>query len=201
MNDTEPSQIAAIILSGGAGSRMSGVDKGLQQHNGEALISWVIKAIRPQVGKIILSINRNQSHYDKFGLETVTDNSNQTTEKIYNGPIAGIVSSVKTINLQSYQSILIASCDSPNLNNNYIAKLNKAIIESNADVAVVNDGIRDQNLHCLIKVDVINNLLSYYQDSGRSMRGWLQTIDLIRVDFSDYSDSFANLNTMKDIST
>ena len=201
MNDTEPSQIAAIILSGGAGSRMSGVDKGLQQHNGEALISWVIKAIRPQVGKIVLSINRNQSHYDKFGLETVTDRSNQSTEKIYNGPIAGIVSGVKKINLQSYQSILIASCDSPNLNNRYIAKLYKSITDSKADVAVVNDGVRDQNLHCLIKVDVINNLQSYYQDGGRSMRDWFQTIDLIRVDFSDHPDSFANLNTMNDIAS
>lgn len=199
MTNKRHNHIAAIILSGGSGSRMGGVDKGLQKYKGEALISWVIQSVSPQVGKTLLSINRNHNDYDKFALETVTDGSSSTVETTYNGPIAGIIYSAKKLNSKDYQSVLIASCDSPKLTNDYVSKLNTSLVESNAQVAVVNDGIRNQNLHCLIKLSAIDSLTKYYQNNGRSMYGWFQAINLIEVDFSNKKDSFVNFNTLQDL--
>ena len=52
-------KIFALILAGGQGSRMGGVDKGLVQWHNKALIDHVIEKIRPQVSHIAISANRN----------------------------------------------------------------------------------------------------------------------------------------------
>nr|MBX2846937.1 NTP transferase domain-containing protein [Acidiferrobacterales bacterium] len=84
MNTKKNHTIAAIILSGGKGSRLGGVDKGLKMHNGKALVAWVIEAITPQVGTIVISINRNHEHYKEFNLATVFDQGDDE----FSGPIA-----------------------------------------------------------------------------------------------------------------
>lgn len=56
-------KIFALILAGGQGSRMGGVDKGLVQWHNKALIDHVIEKIRPQVSHIAISANRNLESY------------------------------------------------------------------------------------------------------------------------------------------
>ncbi len=188
--------IVAIILSGGRGTRLGNIDKGLQKYKGRALVNWVIEAVRPQVGKIILSINRNQKQYKELNLTTVIDQYDGS----FNGPIAGILSCAEQLKTQDFAYMLIASCDSPRLTNNYVARLYDNLQNSAADAAVVNDGNRNQHLHCLIKTSAIDALDAYYNNDGRSMHGWFQQIRLTEVDFTDLSDCFININTLDELS-
>ena len=53
------SQITGLILAGGRGSRMGGVDKGLQTHLGTPLALHALMRLAPQVGQSMINANRN----------------------------------------------------------------------------------------------------------------------------------------------
>ena len=44
-----PAHITGLVLAGGRGSRMGGVDKGLQLLNGRSLVGHIIDRLAPQV--------------------------------------------------------------------------------------------------------------------------------------------------------
>ena len=52
-------RIYALIMAGGMAKRMDGADKGLVLWHGKPLIDHVIDRIKPQVGHIAVSANRN----------------------------------------------------------------------------------------------------------------------------------------------
>ncbi|HRG17120.1 MAG TPA: NTP transferase domain-containing protein, partial [Pseudomonadota bacterium] len=64
---TGRTQVTGGILAGGRGLRMGGVDKGLVEHSGRALVAHMIERLQPQVGSIVISANRNVDRYSAFG--------------------------------------------------------------------------------------------------------------------------------------
>jgi len=78
--------ITAVILAGGKGSRLGGVDKGLLELNGTSLVQHLINRIQPQVSKIIISANRNLDNYKNFGFPVYKDERKDCA-----GPLAGIL--------------------------------------------------------------------------------------------------------------
>ena len=78
--------INAVILAGGQGSRLGGLDKGLIELNKRPLIQHVIERIQQQVSNIIISANRNISDYANFGFEVYEDDIPD-----FAGPLAGIL--------------------------------------------------------------------------------------------------------------
>ena len=79
------SNLTAIILAGGHGSRMGGLDKGLVPFENNPLISYSINVVNPHVSEIIISANRSISQYEQFGYKVIKD------EMVGGlGPLAGI---------------------------------------------------------------------------------------------------------------
>ncbi len=185
------SKVVAIILSGGAGIRFGGTDKGLQLYNDKALIKHVISAIRPQVSELLICINRNENDYSKFGYTLVFDEAPD-----YQGPLAGVSAAYHWLksNQHSYDYVLISSCDTPNLPSDYVAALIAALEQSGDRCAVVNDGKRKQNLHCLISYAALPDLVNFFSEGGRAMHRWHQQKGLTEVDFSDQAECFGNFN-------
>jgi len=88
--------LIGIILSGGAGLRMGGIDKGLQHYQGKPLVEHVINAVSGQVSQTLLCVNRNSDQYAEYGFELVHDSQDQENQSkepdaSYQGPVAGIV--------------------------------------------------------------------------------------------------------------
>jgi molybdopterin-guanine dinucleotide biosynthesis protein A len=52
-------QITGLVLAGGRGSRMGGLDKGLQPFQGKPLVRHVLQRLAPQVGALMVNANRN----------------------------------------------------------------------------------------------------------------------------------------------
>ena len=77
--------ISGLILAGGAGRRVDGRDKGLITWHGRPLIAHVAVLLRPQVGRLVISCNRNNERYAEFADETVGD-----TRRDFQGPLAGL---------------------------------------------------------------------------------------------------------------
>lgn len=68
-------QVVGLILAGGAGRRMGGVDKGLVELAGRPLTQWVAEALRPQVAHLLISANRHREHYARLGWPVLVDRS------------------------------------------------------------------------------------------------------------------------------
>ena len=116
----------------------------------------------------------------------------------YEGPMAGIVSVLKTFGnpeLISPQSILVSSCDSPLLPLDYVAKLNMTMVNNRASSAVVYDGERSQNLHCLIHSSAWNSISEFYQSGERAMYKWHKKNGSVEVNFSNQTADFLNINS------
>jgi len=66
-------QITGVILAGGRGSRMGGVDKGLQTFRGMPMAMFTLLRLAPQVGEIMINANRNLAAYESFGVPVWPD--------------------------------------------------------------------------------------------------------------------------------
>ena len=81
---SQPS-ISGLVLAGGQGRRMGGVDKGLELLNGRPLVAWVLERLAPQVDEILISANQNLEHYRSFGHPVLPDEVGG-----FAGPLAGL---------------------------------------------------------------------------------------------------------------
>ena len=70
-----PDDITALILAGGRGTRMGGVDKGLQSFNGLPLALHTLTRLQMGgfVGQTLINANRNLAAYDSFGASVWPD--------------------------------------------------------------------------------------------------------------------------------
>lgn len=182
----------AIILSGGAGSRFNGLDKGLQKNHGSTLVEQVIARVSPQVDSTVVCANRNIERYEAIGLPICQDQ-----RQGFHGPLSGISSALNEYLIPSGATqALVLSCDVPSLPLDLKKRLQHALDSTpEASIAVVHDGTRRQNLHCLIKREVWQSLVNYFDNGGRAMHRWFDQDISINADFSDCPQSFANYNT------
>ena len=82
----DASQITGLVLCGGRGSRMGGVDKGLQMLNGTPLVQHALQRLKPQVGALMINANRHLHTYAGFGVPVWPDENAD-----YAGPLAGFL--------------------------------------------------------------------------------------------------------------
>ena len=82
--------ITGLILAGGRGSRMGGVDKGLQAHLGMPLAMHALLRLSPQVGEIMINANRNLAAYESMGAPVWPD-----ALPDYPGPLAGFLAGLE----------------------------------------------------------------------------------------------------------
>ena len=62
--------ITGVVLAGGLGRRMGGLDKGLQELAGRPMIAWVIERLGPQVDELLINANQNGERYSACLLYT-----------------------------------------------------------------------------------------------------------------------------------
>jgi molybdopterin-guanine dinucleotide biosynthesis protein A len=113
MSQTKP-KISCIILAGGEGKRVGGVDKGLLEYKNRALIEHVINTVSPQIDDLIISANRNIKKYEQYTDKVISDESEQ-----YLGPLAGINAALPHCD---HNRVLITPCDTPFLPDDIIAR-------------------------------------------------------------------------------
>jgi len=183
--------VTGLILSGGRGTRMNGLDKGLVLFRGRPLISHVIDRIKPQVNQLWVNCNRSLDDYLKLGCPLLTD-----TESDFQGPLRGILSIAGQFSAPTRCSIeskitpesaveqycMVVPCDTPFLPLNLVSRLQHHIGDHSAAYASTTTQV--QPLVLLLRPQVIHTIPKYLQDGGRSVMGWLALVDAIAVSFS-----------------
>src|SRR5436190_18864368 len=100
MND-----VTGVVLAGGQGSRMGGVDKGLQPFRGKPMVAHVLERLAPQVGEVLINANRNPDAYERFGHRVIADEIAG-----FAGPLAGFE---RGLAHAAGDFVVTVPCDSP----------------------------------------------------------------------------------------
>src|SRR5256885_4206305 len=120
--------ITGLILAGGRGSRMGGVDKGLQNHLGIPLAMHALLRLEPQVGQIMINANRNLGAYDSFGVPVWPD-----ALPDYPGPLAGFLTGLEHCETPYLATV---PCDTPNFPTDLVARLSDALLAQDGELAM-----------------------------------------------------------------
>jgi molybdopterin-guanine dinucleotide biosynthesis protein A len=171
---------------------MGGRDKGLVAVDGRPLAAWTADALRPQVGRLWISANRNTERYAELAERVIADRLPG-----YQGPLAGIAAALA---VAETPWLLTCPCDTPGLPADLGSRLAAALAEDQeADLAIAADTERRHPLHALLPVRLATSLNAYLADGGRSVRGWLAGLRVAVASFRDGSRAFANLNSVEDL--
>jgi molybdopterin-guanine dinucleotide biosynthesis protein A len=194
--------ITALILAGGRGSRMGGIDKGLQNFRGlplalQTLMRLQMQSLPPQ--DILINANRNLAAYESLGTAVWPD-----TLDGFAGPLAGFLTGLERCETPL---LLTVPCDTPLFPLDLIERLHSTLLSQEADLAMAaareEDGqVRPQPVFCLIKVDLLDSLVRFTQQGGRKIDTWTGQHRCAIVPFDSAQDSaeaFFNANTLEEL--
>ncbi|MDM0057858.1 molybdenum cofactor guanylyltransferase MobA [Variovorax fucosicus] len=200
------SEITGLVLAGGRGSRMGGVDKGLQNFNGTPLALHAVLRLGMQVGEMMVNANRNLSAYESFGVPVWPDGLAD-----YAGPLAGFLTGLERCETPW---LLTVPCDTPMFPLDLAERLAAALVEADAEIAMVSapepqdDGgptvLRAQPVFCLLPTTLLESLIRFTQGGGRKIDAWTAQHRTVLVPFdraSDAPDAFFNANTLAELQT
>lgn len=185
-----PGDITALVLAGGRSRRMGGRDKGLLPYGGGLLVGHVLAAIRPQVGRAMISANRNRAHYEAFGVPVLADPLDD-----FQGPLAGFLAGLTAMQTDY---LLTLPCDGPYVAADLAQRLARGLVDADAEIAVAHDGRRLQPVYALLHRDVLPSLRAALAAGERKIDRWYLQTRWTRVDFSDVPQQFSNINTPED---
>ena len=185
------SEVTAIVLCGGRGQRLGGVDKPLLRLGERTLLGHVIDRLRPQVDAIVLSCGvlscaRLEDAYLEFGYTVVPD------LKAGEGPLGGIVSALAEA---PHSWVLTTPADTPFLPPNLVEALAPACRREGASVAMAAG--RRQNLTMLFDRARAESLRAFFESGERAVHRWLDANAVPTVEFP--ASGFLNVNTPADL--
>ena len=189
-----PEDITGLILAGGRATRMGGVDKGLQNHQGMPLALHALLRLQPQVGHLLINANRNLAAYEALGVPVWPDPLAD-----YPGPLAGWLAGLEHCDTPY---LLTVPCDTPGFPTDLAARLSAALAEQDADIAMaatLEDGrVQVQPVFCLLKTGLLESLVAYLHSGQRKIDRWTAQHRCATVVFED-TRAFFNANTADEL--
>jgi molybdopterin-guanine dinucleotide biosynthesis protein A len=188
--------ITGLILAGGRGSRMGGMDKGLQNFNGMPLALHTMLRLAPQVASLMINANRNLAAYESFGVPVWPD-----VLPDFAGPLAGFLTGLERCETPW---LVTVPCDTPLFPADLVARLGAAAQEQDAEIAMASaredDGqLRPQPVFCLLRIELLESLVRFTNDGGRKIDAWTGQQRTVTVPFDAPGDdprAFSNANTL-----
>jgi molybdopterin-guanine dinucleotide biosynthesis protein A len=195
------SEITGVILAGGRGSRMGGVDKGLQNFNGVPLALHTQLRLSPQVGELLINANRNLAAYESFGVPVWPD---ATSLGDFAGPLAGFLTGLERCETAFMMTV---PCDTPLFPHDLVARLAAALEAEDADIAMAaareEDGqLRAQPVFCLMRSELLESVVRFTHGGGRKIDTWTAQHKTVLVPFElpgDDPQAFVNANTLAEL--
>ena len=181
--------VTGIVLAGGQGRRMGGVDKGLQPLHGKPMVAAVLERLAPQVSEIVINANQNPEAYARFGYRVVPDAIGG-----FAGPLAGLHAGLAA---SRHDLAVTVPCDSPFLPLDLVFRLTNALRE--CDLAVAKTGDQPHPVFALVRTSMRKNLDQFLSAGGRKIDAWYASLKVVEVPFDDEADAFRNINTREEL--
>jgi molybdenum cofactor guanylyltransferase len=187
-------QITGMVLAGGRGSRMGGVDKGLQSFRGMPLAMHALLRLQAQVGETLINANRNLAAYESMGVPVWPD-----ALPDYPGPLAGFLAGLERCETPY---LVVVPCDSPLFPQDLVERLAEAFAEKATEIAVAatreGDTLQPQPVFCMLRADLMESLVRFVQSGQRKIDRWT-ALHATRLVAFENAEAFANANTMDEL--
>ncbi len=201
-----PAAVTGLILAGGRGSRLGGIDKGLLPIDGVPLVQRVAQRLAPQVDSLLVSANRNLDVYRALGFRVLEDGP-----FLEAGPLAGLRAGLQVC---ATSWLLATPCDMPYLPSDLCQRLLNAAAPTDRRARVPFDGVRHHYACVLLPKTALAQVEHCLDGGRRRVQDLLQVIGWLGVDFAEDSDvkdpdpgassqhtrhAFSNINTAADL--
>jgi len=189
----DKADITGLILAGGRGSRMGGVDKGLQLFQGTPLVQHAFTRLAPQVSRVMVNANRNLEVYRAMGMEVYRDEVPD-----FAGPLAGVLAG---LNHCATPYLVTVPCDTPYFPHDLVERLaGGSIIDAGIATAYTRDGdkLSPQPVFCLMRSSLRDSLRAFIDRGQRKTGLWAHELGGAQVIFDDDA-AFANFNTLDEL--
>lgn len=183
----KPQDVTGLVLAGGRGSRMGGVDKGLVEWRGQPLARHALQRLRPQVGSLAVSANRNQEIYTGWGVPAWADADDR-----FAGPLAGLAAGLRH---STTEWLVTVPCDSPLFPLDLVARLAAAAENAGSPVAMAaTPGPQAQPVFLLVRRGLLESLVAALDAGEHRVGRWAMSQGAALAVFEDAA-AFANANT------
>lgn len=186
--------ITGLVLAGGRGSRMGGVDKGLQSHRGLPMALQALMRLQLQVGQTMINANRNLAAYESMGVPVWPDPLPD-----HPGPLAGLLAGLERCETPY---LVTVPCDTPEFPGDLVDRLAAALVANDAEIAMAatfEDGERrTQPVFCLVKAELVESLIRFLHAGERKVDRWTAQHRVVEVTWDD-PRPFFNANTAEDL--
>jgi molybdopterin-guanine dinucleotide biosynthesis protein A len=187
--------LTGLVLAGGRGTRMGGLDKGLQLLHGVPLALHVLQRLRPQVAGMLISANRNLAHYRALGAPVVTDAQADSL-----GPLAGLLAGLRAA---ATPYVLCCPCDVPAVPLELGAVLLAACASTAAPIAYAITELAgappQRHPACaLVACSLADDLAAFLSHGGRQVGAWYARHNAVEACFAD-ERAFYNVNSLHEL--
>lgn len=189
-----------VILAGGRGLRMGGVDKALLPLGGRSLLERVIERARPQVSDLALNANGDPSRFAFSGLPVIADGIAD-----WPGPLAGVLAALDWASEIKRNTgwVMTFPVDCPFVPLDLAPTLSAAITDQGGDIARAFSGDRPHPLAALWPIRLRRHLRrAMIEDGIRGVQEWTARYRVVQVEFPAIPfDPFLNINRPEDLET
>lgn len=176
-----------LLLAGGRGQRMGGMDKGLVEWHGKPLVAWPQRIARPLTNDLLISCNRNQEQYAPFADRLITDE-----ETGFPGPLAGIRAGLAAAR---HRWLLVLPCDAPLVDAALLLDLYNTARQAPDTPVMVRRGEQWEPLFCIIPLSLTPVIEAAWQAGERSNWRILLKLGARSLDLPEDDPRLANLNS------
>jgi molybdenum cofactor guanylyltransferase len=195
-NDTPPTP--GILLAGGLARRMGGGDKPMRKLAGRSILERVIARLAPQCDGLVLNANGDPARFAVFGLPVVADSVAD-----YPGPLAGILAGLDwaALHRPEVAFVLSTAADCPFLPRDLVARLHRARVEANTELAFASSAGQTHHVIGLWSVALREKLRhALVTESVRKVESWTSRFSVATVSWPVAPfDPFFNANTIEDL--
>jgi molybdenum cofactor guanylyltransferase len=180
---------AAVILAGGAATRIGGGDKPLLTVGGASMLARIVATLHADIPNVAISANGDPARFAAFGLPVLPDGAFAGR-----GPLVGVLAGLDWAAARGALALLSIPGDTPFIPTG----LAEALTPPPACAASAG---RTHHLVALWPVSCRTALRDWLAQPGsRAVGRFAEQIGMRRVDFPPTAwDSFLNVNTMDDL--
>ncbi|MEE3157117.1 MAG: molybdenum cofactor guanylyltransferase MobA [Pseudomonadota bacterium] len=182
-----PLNLSTLLLAGGQGSRLGGIDTGLVSFDGEPVAERLSRLLAQHGNEVLISCNRNADKYRQWADRLVHD-----PQPDYPGPLLGILSAMR---VASGSHLLVVPCDMPLLDAPLLQALIALASEHPEQAIALQSGDQLQPLICILPLALLGALEQAWQAGQRSPRRWLIEQQVVTLTIAADDPRLLNANT------
>ncbi|MGP4842919.1 molybdenum cofactor guanylyltransferase MobA [Marinobacter sp. 1Y8] len=189
-SDRAELRLCGLILAGGQGRRLGGVQKGLLEWQGQPLVSYACHALSEACDHLVISANAQLTDYQPWADAVVTDGDWHDS-----GPLAGLLAGLRYAAGQHFDGVLVMPCDTPDVTPALMAQLaREAGGKRQQPLLCIHNG-DPHPLHGYYPAALVRELEAFLAQGGRKVQGFVAGHAGAYCSIEAPADAFRNLNT------